>query len=46
MKKIIKNFSSLQCFVLEISIFKFHADNGFRAGAGVDKLYVDGVRIT
>ena len=41
--QIIQNFNSRLCLVLEISNFEFDAYYGFRAGAGVRKLFVSGV---
>ena len=37
-----QNFNSLGCLVLEISAFQYEACHGFRAGAGVHKLFVGG----
>ena len=42
--KIMKNFNSLGCLVLEISAFQYEACHGFRAGASVHKLFVGGVK--
>ena len=41
--KIIQNFNSLRCLVLEISPFKFGNHRGFRYGAGVHKPFMGGV---
>ena len=41
--KIVQNFKSLWCLVLEISTFHYEARHGFRAGASVHKLFVGGV---
>ena len=41
--KIMQNFNSLECLVLEISAFQYEACHGFRAGASVHKLVVGGV---
>ena len=37
--KIIQNFNSLRCLVLEISSIEFDNHRGFRASAGVHKLF-------
>ena len=41
-----KNFNSLRCLVLEISVFEFDDYAGFRAGAGVRKLFLSDVSET
>ena len=41
--KILQNFNSLGSVVLEIPAFQYEACHGFRAGAGVHKLFVGGV---
>ena len=41
--KIMQNFNSLGCLVLEISAFQYDAYHGFRVGASVHKLFVGGV---
>ena len=42
---IIQNFSSLRCLFLEKLSFEFDDYRGFRAGAGVHKLFVGGVTL-
>ena len=41
--KIMRNFNSLGCLVLEISTYQYEACHGFRFGASVHKLFVGGV---
>ena len=44
-RKIVQNFNSLRCLVLEISSFEFADNRGFRADAGVNKNFVGGASV-